>query len=168
MSLDGFIATEDDSLDWLSMVEEEGEDYGYADFTKDIDTYIVGRKTYEIVKGLCGGTFPQASQYKCFVITRQKLEPKKGVTFYNGDIKDLIQNLKSQEGANIYCDGGGQIVQLLMAENLIDEYIISIIPIALGNGKRLFLGDHEEIQLKALPTKQFKFGLVQVRYERES
>ena len=54
-------------------------------------------------------------------------ESENGVTFYNGDLEDLISDLKGQEGKNIYCDGGGQIVKLLMEKNLIDEYIISVI-----------------------------------------
>lgn len=57
MSLDGFIATKDDGLDWLNAVQKEGEDYGYAAFTKDIQAYLVGRKTYEVVLGLCGLSF---------------------------------------------------------------------------------------------------------------
>jgi dihydrofolate reductase len=54
MSLDGFIATEDDDISWLSLVEKEGEDYGYTEFSKSIDTYIVGRKTYDKVLQLTG------------------------------------------------------------------------------------------------------------------
>ena len=71
MSLDGYIATADDDLSWLSIVEAEGEDYGYADFNATVDTYIVGRKTYEKVLSLTGGEFPQAGQLDCYVITRK-------------------------------------------------------------------------------------------------
>lgn len=166
MSLDGFIATKNDDLSWLSIVEKEGEDYGYTAFNKTVDTYIVGRKTYDIVLKLTGGSFPIADQHKCYVITRQKRDNKNGITFYNGDIEQLILDLKKEEGKNIYCDGGGQIVQLLMDKNLIDEYIISVIPIILGDGKRLFKGETPLINLKALPSKQYKSGLIQLRYER--
>jgi dihydrofolate reductase len=69
MSLDGFIATEDDDISWLSLVEKEGEDYGYTEFVKSIDTYIVGRKTYDKVLQLTGGVFPQAEEFECYVIT---------------------------------------------------------------------------------------------------
>ncbi len=166
MSLDGFIATKDDGLDWLSIVQKEGEDYGYAEFTKEVDTYIVGRATYDVVMKLTGGVFPQAEKFKCYVITRQEREDENGITFYNGDIEVLIKKLKSEGSKKIYCDGGGQIVKLLMEKDLIDEYIVSIIPIILGDGKRLFLGGVDQIKLKSMGVKEFESGLVQLRYER--
>ena len=164
MSLDGFIATKNDDLSWLSMVEKTGEDYGYAEFNTRVDTYLVGRKTYDIVLKLTGGIFPQASLHKCYIITRQHRESENGVTFYNGDLETLIHNLKAEEGKHIYCDGGGEIVKLLMEKNLIDEYIISVIPIILGDGKRLFQGGTPHINIKAMPSKQFESGLVQLHY----
>jgi dihydrofolate reductase len=101
MSLDGFIATKDDGLDWLSIVEKEGEDYGYATLNKRVDTYIVGRKTYDTVLKLTGGHFPQAETMDCYVLTRQERKNEQGVTFYSGDISELIQGLKKKEGTDI-------------------------------------------------------------------
>jgi dihydrofolate reductase len=166
MSLDGYIATENDEIDWLSIVEQEGEDYGYGAMSARVDTYIIGRKTYEVVKGLLNGEFPQAKQYDCYVLTRQNIESEDDITFYNGDIKTLIEDLKSKPGKDIYCDGGGEVVKLLMSEHLIDEYIISIMPIMLGGGKRLFKGSGVRESLKALSVKQFESGLIQVHYEQ--
>ena len=167
MSLDGFIATKDDDLSWLSIVEKKGEDYGYAAFNETVDTYIVGKKTYDTILKLTDGVFPQADQHDCYVITRQTIEDKSGVTFYNGDLGELVQKLKAKEGKNIYCDGGAQIVKLLMSLDLIDEYIISIIPIILGDGKRLFIGDVDKQNLKLIDSSSFDSGLVQVHYARQ-
>ena len=166
MSLDGFIATPDDDLSWLSIVQQEGEDYGYVEFNKSVDTYIVGRQTYDVVMKLTGGTFPPAAQHTCYIITRQERANEAGVTFYSGDIEELIGKLKSEAGKNISCDGGAQIVKLLMDKNLIDEYRISVIPILLGDGKRLFAGGTPRINLKALPSQYYKSGLVQLRYQK--
>lgn len=166
MSLDGFLATKDDDLSWLSIVEKEGEDYGYVAFNKTVDAYIVGRRTYDKVLEMTGGSFPPAKQHKCFIITRQERKDENGVSFFNGDIEDLINGFKEKEGKNIYCDGGSQIVKLLMDKNLIDEYRISVIPIILGDGKRLFRGETPTIKLKALPSKQYEKGVVQLNYER--
>lgn len=163
MSLDGFIATTDDDISWLSCVEKEGEDYGYVDFTSGVDAYIVGRKTYSKVMDMIG-TFPQAKQFDCYIITRQNLPAKEGITFYNGDLKDLIARLKSEEGKDIYCDGGGEIVQLLMKDQLIDEYIVSVIPTILGDGKRLFLGGVSSQNITLKGAKTFETGLVQLHY----
>ena len=132
-----------------------------------MNTYIVGRTTYDTILKLTGGEFPQADQYKCYVITRQKRESENGVTFYNGDIGELVNELKSRDGKNIYCDGGGEIVKLLMEKNLIDEYIVAIIPIVLGDGKRLFLGGTPSVKLKSLPCRYYDSGLVQLRYIKE-
>ena len=166
MSVDGFLATEDDDLSWLSIVEKEGEDYGYTDFTANVDTYIVGRQTYDKVKELTGGVFPAEEQYDCYIITRQEREGKPGLTFYNGDIEALVNDLKSKEGKDIYCDGGGQVVKLLMEKDLIDEYRISVIPTILGSGKRLFIGGTPPVKLKAEPSKYYESGLVGLRYTR--
>lgn len=164
MSLDGFLATKDDELSWLSVVEQHGEDYGYEALNESVDTYLVGRKTYEVILKLTGGIFPQADRHTCYVITRQQRPPENGVIFYNGELAELVARLKSEKGKNIYCDGGGQVVQLLMQQNLIDEYIISVIPVLLGEGKRLFLGQSPMIKLKALPSKNYASGLVQLHY----
>ena len=166
MSVDGFIATKDDDLSWLSVVQDSGEDYGYHELEKQIDTYIVGRRTYDVIKKLTGRTLPQAEKFECYVITRQPGLADPNVNFYNGEIEYLIKELKSKPGKHIYCDGGGQIVQLLMQKNLIDEYIISVIPIMLGSGKRLFIGGVPPVHLKPLPSKYYKSGLVQLHYQK--
>jgi dihydrofolate reductase len=167
MSLDGFIATKDDDLSWLSMVQKEGEDYGYAAFNESVDSYIVGRKTYDKVLELTGGVFPAAEQHKCYVITREERENKAGISFFNGDIATLISKLKQEEGKKIYCDGGSEIVKLLMDNDLIDEFIISVIPIILGDGKRLFKGSTPSFELSLLESKKYETGLVQLHYIRK-
>ena len=167
MSLDGFIAKEDDDLSWLSIVEQEGEDYGYAEFTDTVDAYIVGRTTYDTILKLTGGDFSQSKLYDCYVITRKEKTGIPGVTFYNGDIEALVNKLKGSKGKNIYCDGGSEIVRLLMEKNLIDEYIISVIPIILGNGKRLFRGGIPSINLKATQPRIYDSGLVQLHYKKK-
>ncbi|QZT38011.1 dihydrofolate reductase family protein [Halosquirtibacter xylanolyticus] len=167
MSLDGYIATKNDDISWLDQVMVEGEDYGYNDFYKDIDTYIVGKNTYDVILTLTGGTLPQARNLDCYVITRQNIEKQKNITFYNQDIESLIVDLRSKEGKNIVCDGGGQIVKLLMEKNLIDEYVITVIPTILGDGKRLFVGGVNPIDLKALPCKSFDSGVVQLHYVKQ-
>lgn len=168
MSLDGFIATNDDDLSWLSTVEKEGLDYGYDTMIERCDTYIVGRNTYDVVLSLTGGDFPQAKMFDCYVITRQAIERADGINFYNGNIETLINDLKSKSGKDIYCDGGGQVVKMLMEKNLIDEYIISVIPIVLGSGKRLFLGGVPKTDLELIKSERFETGLVQLHYRKKS
>lgn len=164
MSLDGFIAGKNDDISWLSMVEKEGEDYGYAKFMESIDTYIIGRKTYDVILKMSGGVLPQAVDYKCYVISRQKQKEHNGIEFYSGEISQLIENIRSNPGKDIYCDGGAEIINLLLAKNLIDECTISIIPIILGEGIKLFIGSTPKRLLHAHKPVYFDTGLIQLKY----
>lgn len=122
MSLDGYIATKEGNLDFLSMAEKKGEDYGYARFISTIDTVILGRKTYDKVLSM-GFDYPHADK-ESYVITRRQRPGTEKLHFYSGDLKELVAQLKSREGKNIFCDGGAEIVHLLMKDDLIDEYIL--------------------------------------------
>ncbi len=164
MSLDGYIASKDHSLDFLSVVEQEGEDYGYSEFVSSIDTVIIGRKTYEKVIEM-GYEYPLIDK-NVFVITRKAKDPIGNLNFYTGDPTQLVIDLKKQTGKNIYCDGGSEIANLLMKNALIDTYIISVIPTLLGDGIQLFKGGRPNQHLKLISIKQFEKGLTQLHYER--
>lgn len=164
MSLDGFIATKNDSLDFLSLVEEEGEDYGYNDFVQSVDCVLIGRKTYEKVLEM-GYEYPHTDK-TVYIISRTAKPPKNNITFYNEDLSQLVRDLKNQPGKNIYCDGGAEIANQLIKNDLVDEYIISVIPILLGDGIRLFKKDRPEQKLELISTKQFAKGLTQLHYKR--
>lgn len=165
MSLDGYIAKPNDDLSFLSIVEKEGEDYGYAEFISTVDTVIIGRKTYDwIIKQV--GNFPHADK-TAYVITRTPRLSVGKTTFYTGNLLDLVKQLKSEDGKNIFCDGGAEIVNELLKHNLLDEIIISIIPILLGNGIKLFKDSRPEQKLKLINEKTFSTGLVQLHYKRE-
>ncbi len=164
VSLDGYIAKPNDDLGFLSIVEQEGQDYGYADFVKTVDAVILGRKTYDKIIAM-GFDFPHADK-DTYIITRTSKPTVGTVKFYTGDLKSLVHNLKSKDGKNIYCDGGAEIVHELLKDELIDEFIISIIPILLGNGTKLFKDGRPEQTLILVSSKQFKKGLTQLHYKR--
>jgi len=166
-SLDGYIAKPNDDLSFLKLVEKEGEDYGYAAFTAGIDTIILGRKTYDWVLREIGASHYDNGERKVYVITRTE-KPSTGKTiFYTGGLTELVQNLKNEKGKGIYCDGGAEIVNELLKSDLIDEFIISVIPILLGNGTRLFQDGRPEQQLELVNTKTFDTGLTQLHYRRK-
>ncbi|HOY13958.1 MAG TPA: dihydrofolate reductase family protein [Saprospiraceae bacterium] len=161
MSLDGYIATENDDLSFLDVVAVQGEDYGYAHFVNHIDTIIWGRKTFDKVVSF-GGDIPYADK-KVFVISRTR-SGKKGHVQFVENVVPLIEQLKSEEGLDIYCDGGGEIVSELLKHQLIDEMIISVIPHLLGKGKKLFMNNRPPQKLEFVNAKSYKSGLVQLRY----
>ena len=164
MSLDGFIAKQDGDISFLSQVEKEGEDYGYAKFIESVDTIVLGRKTYDKILSM-GIEWPYGSR-EVYVLTRS-LKPDSGsLHFYSGDLSDLILKLKSQKGKHIYCDGGAETVHQLLQEDLIDEVIISIIPHLLGDGIALFKGGLQEKKLQLMGATSFEKGLVQLHYIR--
>lgn len=167
-SLDGYIAAPNDDLSFLNIVESPGEDYGYNEFFNSIDTIVLGKRTYDWVKSQVGTEHYDKSDKDIYVITHSNL-PQSGKTrFYNKDLKELIIYLKSQEGKNIFCDGGANLLNQLIELDLIDEYIISIIPILLGNGTKLFKDNRTKQNIKLLSSKSFDSGLVQLHYSRLS
>ena len=166
-SLDGYIAKPNDDLSFLKLVEKEGEDYGYSEFTANIDTIILGRKTYDYVLKEIGPSHYDNGQRDVYVITRTERPSIGRITFYTGNLTDLVQQLKSENGKGIYCDGGAEIINELLNHDLIDKFIISVIPILLGNGTRLFKDNRTEQELEFVRIKSFETGLTQLHYKRK-
>lgn len=166
-SLDGYIAKPNEDLSFLKIVEKEGEDYGYEKFTSTIDTIIIGRKTYDWVAREIGSSHYDNGEREVYVITRTERPNIGNVTFYNGNLNELVQELKNKEGKNIYCDGGAEIINELLKADLIDELIISVIPVLVGNGTRLFKDERPEQGLELIDTNVFDTGLVQLHYKRK-
>jgi len=165
-SLDSYIAKPNDDLSFLKSIEKEGEDYGYAEFMATIGTIIVGRRTYDYVLKEIGPFHYDNGERRVFVITRTPKPAVGMTTFYAGNLTALIQGLKSESGKNIYCDGGAEIINELLKNDLIDEIIISIIPILVGSGTRLFKEGRPEQQFELLHAKTFDTGLTQLHYRR--
>lgn len=163
MSLDGYIAKDNDNIDFLSVVESPGEDYGYSAFQETVDTVIWGRKTYDKFLSF-GVDFPHKDK-KCFVLSRTKKGSDENVEFYNGDLRELITTLRQQPGKHIYCDGGGDVVFELLQHGLIDRMIVSVVPHLVGSGVRLFKDGRPEQYLKFSRSITFPTGLVQLWYE---
>jgi len=163
-SLDGYIAKTGDDLSFLSMVEKEGEDYGYAAFKQTIDTVIIGRRTYDWVMA----HMPESpyTGNTTYVITKTPRQDAGDVRFYTGDLVELVKELKLQEGKNIFCDGGAEVIDALLKADLIDEFTISVIPVLLGEGVRLFKDGRPEQTLQLKSARSFDTGVAQLHYVR--
>jgi len=165
MSLDGYIAKENDDISFLAVVENPPEDYGYSDFVRSVDTVIMGRRTYDKVLSF-GINFPHRGR-KCYVLSRSKIGSDENVEFYSGDLAELIKNIRQTSGSNIFIDGGAEIVFELMQRDLIDQYIVSVIPIFVGGGISLFKPGRAEQKLKLTRSVTFPTGLVQLWYAKQ-
>ena len=164
-SLDGFIAGPNDDLSFLSAVEKVGEDYGYSDFISTVDTVIMGRKTYDwVMRHVPEFSHPDK---KTYIITRTPRSSIGRTSFYTGSLTDLVNRLKGEPGQNIFIDGGSEVVNELLSHKLVDELIISYIPVLLGDGITLFKAGRPDQKLKLVESKQFDTGLVQLHYRCE-
>ncbi|NIR49014.1 MAG: dihydrofolate reductase [candidate division Zixibacteria bacterium] len=161
-SLDGFIATEDGGIDWLSAFESAGEDYGYAEFYKSVDCLLMGGRTYQQV--LEFGEWPYSGK-PCWVFSRRpKLVSHTDVTITSKTPGEVAYELQARNFEHAWLIGGGELAASFRAEGLITEYIITVIPIILGTGIPLFGASGSQEILRLMNTQQFKNGLVQLRY----
>lgn len=163
MSLDGFIADKDGGVNWLGGDGSEPENFGrYARFIETIDTVILGWNTYhQIVTELSPDVWPYAGKTS-YVVTHRQMENLEEIIFTGQNLPELIARLKAQEGKDIWICGGAGIAQQLMKENLIDEVCVSVIPMLLGEGIRLFEG--AQMSLKLMHTEQYN-GIVDLVYQ---
>jgi dihydrofolate reductase len=157
-SLDGYIADKNGGIDWLFT----DQDYGYADFYASIDTTLTGYKTYEDILGFGEVPFPGKTNY--VFSRRHQHADDNPVTFISTDIAAFVQQLKQEPGQDIWLVGGGEINEVMLQAGLIDELIISIHPIILGEGRPLFAGRTERQDFTLTGTKTFETGLVQLNY----
>lgn len=143
ISFDGYLAREDDSLDWFYGTEGE-EEIGYADFYSTIDTVLMGRRTYEqIVSALSPNRFPYEGK-ACYVFSKSLLGRSEFVQFVGDDIVEFTRSLKAKRGQSIWVVGGGEALHPLIQARLVDEFIIQIAPAIIGRGIPLFIPGNED------------------------
>ncbi|WP_296702902.1 dihydrofolate reductase family protein [Algoriphagus sp.] len=166
-SLDGLIAGKNDNLDWLSTFPEIDQvDTGYHEFTAKIDALLMGRNTFETVCAF-DGDWPY--QKPVFVLSNSLIEiPEKyqGKAFFvKGTLTEILSQIHEQGFTNLYIDGG-KTIQSFLKEDLIDEMIITIIPVLLGEGIPLFANLHEQLVFKCVKTTLFFDKVVQNHFVR--
>lgn len=163
-SLDGYIATDDDSLEWLFETEGKG-DAGYAEFMETIDTVVMGRGTYDWVMEAENGQFPYQG-LDSYVFTSSVADEDPFVKFTDQDISSFVEDLKAKPGKGIWVVGGSKLLHGFVKENLIDEWIISIAPVLIGKGIPLFQELDFEMRLKLKSVKSYG-QFAQLHYQRK-
>lgn len=165
-SLDGFIAKKDGGIDWLFEIPNPvGSDYGFSEFMKNVDAIVMGRNTFELVL-----TFNEWLYTKpVFVLSNSlKSVPKSfsdKAEILSGEPESIVRELNSRGYKNLYVDGGITIQQFLKQE-LIDELIITKIPILLGEGILLFAELTKEQKFEHQKTEVYNNALVKSHYKR--
>ncbi|OHW62943.1 dihydrofolate reductase [Andreesenia angusta] len=166
-SLDGYIARVNGAVDWLNESEgSPGVESSYDAFYSTVDTVIMGRNTYnQITRELSPGYWVYEGK-KCYVATRENLKPDGLVEFISDDIVEFAKELKGQDGSDIWLVGGSKLVDQFVKQNLIDKYIVTIIPTILGEGIPLFVKGNPEIKLKLTNVVEFD-GMVELTYVKK-
>ncbi len=165
-SLDGFIARENGDLDWLPPgTDESGEDYGYHDFISQIDCMVMGRGTFEKVLDIGEWHY---GELKVAVLSSKPVDipPHLAETVFwlTGTPQEIVAQLAERGAQHLYVDGGVTI-QGFLAAGLIQELIITTIPVLIGTGIPLFGPTPHDIPLRHVQTTSYKNGMVQSRYE---
>jgi dihydrofolate reductase len=165
-SLDGFIAKKDNSVSWLentgvyeagvSISEEEAEI-----FLKGIDCYVLGSRTYEHAVEL---GWPYGDTPTIVVTSRERASARKSVEFYSGDLKTLVDVKLAPRYRNIWLVGGAILCQHFLELGLVDEIRLTIAPVLLGEGLRLFGGSLPEKKWKLKNVVAFRNGFVELSY----
>lgn len=162
ISLDGYIARPDGSVDFLFMPK----DYSMGPFFKTVDTALMGRKTYEVGLRMSGGSF---SNYglACYVFSRT-MSPgeRSGVTIVKDPLKSFVQGLRKRTGKHIWLMGGGELARDFLIEDLVDELYLGIVPTLLGEGIPLFPSGFPQREFSLLENKSFSKGLITLKYAR--
>ncbi|MCZ6596461.1 MAG: dihydrofolate reductase family protein [Planctomycetota bacterium] len=163
-SMDGYISGPKGEIDWLGDPGEVGLD----DFFASVDTVLIGRKTYDWTKEMGHGAATPGK--KTYVFTRSQDVPEDpDVEFVSTDVVEFVGELRQQPGKHIWLMGGGELIASLLDANLVDEMILGIHPIVLGDGVPLFPGSRpERIGYELVSSEAFASGIIMATYRRKS
>lgn len=167
MSLDGYIADRQGSVEWLYGEDANAEvPDTYGTFVRNINTVIMGWNTYhQIVTELSPHDWVYRGM-ECYVVTHREVEQKENIRFTDDSPCELVRQLKRLHGKGIWICGGADIVGQLLNEELVDVFHISVIPVLLGGGIRLFNTLKMQSRLQLVRTQHYN-GIVEMVYKRK-
>ncbi|HJU72509.1 MAG TPA: dihydrofolate reductase family protein [Gemmatimonadaceae bacterium] len=162
-SADGYIARPDGDLEWLTSRRAPKGFYGMNDFVKSIDTKLLGRKTYEWSRRM-GAKFNSNERY--FVFSRQAppADAPAGVEFVNSEIGPFVNRLRAQPGKDMWLMGGGDLIGSFLDARAIDEFVVTIAPVFIGDGIPLIGRRYLHVPLDLRAVERFQDGVVQLHY----
>lgn len=158
-SLDNYIATADGGFDWCFT----DQDYGMTQFFKSIDVGLIGRKTWDQMKNLEWSLY---KAFKNYVFSRtEPAGEREGVEFTQESPVELVERLRKSPGKDMWLCGGAALAHAFLEQKLIDEFIIAVHPIMLGDGIPLFPKPYPPHELKLVKSQPYETGLVHLFYE---
>jgi dihydrofolate reductase len=171
-TLDGFIATENDSLDWLFPLGDLN-DSSYPEFILDVAALAMGSATYEWmvrnaekVAAETGSTWPYTQPAWIFSSRQLPIIEGANIRFVNGDVRYTHAEMRAAAGTkNIWIVGGGDLAGQFYDAGLLDELIIQVGSATLGKGKPLFPRRVLSPVLRLVSVRQMGAGMAELRYE---
>ena len=159
VSLDSYIEGPNGEYDWCFI----DQDYGMSAFLKRIDSVFMGRKSYELVQSMgdVEMPLPKLTEY-VFSTTLKELKP--GMILIKEDIETEVRKIKNQPGKDIWLYGGASLTTSFLNLGLVDEIMLAVHPIILGQGKALFSNIQNRIGLQLIDHKTYSTGLVSLTY----
>ena len=166
-SLDGFIATPTDDLGWLLQFDGfEGGADSYNDFMAAVGCIVMGGETYAWLMEHEPGAWPYSGT-ACYVFTHHEHRAPDGadITFVRGDVREFIADFRQAAGGlNIWVVGGGHVASQFADAGLLDEVIVTVVPVVFGTGKPLFDRRLPRNPMRLTGTRTFTSGMVELRY----
>ena len=167
ISLDGYISDENGGFDWIvgqgNNELDTADQIDFFEFIKECDTVIMGKKAYDDAPE---NSLEIYNEKKIYVITNSEQAPAmENVEYIKGDIVGKIKSELQSEGKSIFLYGGADIIDMFVKEDMIDEYIVGIIPCILGKGRKLFKDNNPMIKLN-LEKYSIIDGITMLRYSK--
>lgn len=160
-TLDGYVARLDGSIDWLTSFDIPEAEDGYAAFYDTVDALVMGATTYEQVLGFGDWPYPGKCSY---VLTSRPIPVEREDIRLMNTIESLLADINHNEFERVWVVGGGKVASAFMSQGLIDEYVLTLMPIILGAGISLYQAVPEQ-RLKLVEAKPFSYGAVELRYQ---
>lgn len=166
VSLDGYIARRDGSVDWLREPRLMDPEIDLGSYAKTFDVVIAGRKTLDLPDNKSGGASPMGKM-DCYIFSRSKQPGKRrGVEYVNQAPSELIRELKTRPGKDIWLMGGGELAREFLKEDLVDRMDLGIMPVLLGEGIPLFPQGFPQRDFVLEKFQAYKSGIVRATYAR--
>jgi len=163
-SADGYIARSDGDIEWLTSRPAPKGFYGMNAFMKTIDTLVMGRLTYEAGLRL-GGRFDPKRPTFVFSRGAPPADVPAGVEFVSGEIGPFVEQLRERPGKDIWLMGGGDLIVSFLDAQAIDEFVVSVVPVFIGDGIPLIARRPRLTHLSLQSVERFDDGMVQLHYE---
>lgn len=167
-SLDGYIADRDDGLGFLETVPNpDGDDLGFVSFMEGVDAVLMGRRTLDVVLGL-GGAWPYAKPVFVLSSSLKRLPDRLAgkAEIVSGGLRDVLAGLQARGFRDLYIDGG-MVVQSCLAEDMVDELVVTQVPVLVGGGTLLFGALSAHLEFELVHSRVLLQALVQSHYRRK-